>query len=624
MNKNFALALGELGTSFRPVGRYTLSKHETTTDWKLYQTTIFLSGRASAISIRFDFYGKGKFWIDDVEILIDGRDISKARERIRRTFPAERDTEFKNGSDINFPPLCEQLTDNLELLGKLWGFLKYHHPQVGAGKYNWDYELFRILPTYLKAENIEQRDNILLEWIAKYGRIRRCRKCGENSNYAYINPDLSWIDNSNMSDELKIHILHIYSNRHQGNQFYIEQYSQGSPFFKNEEQYSNMAFFPDAGFRLLSLFRYWNMIQYFFPYKYITDKSWDDVLIEYIPKFISAQNDLEYELAALQLISEVNDSHANLTSTILFWSRGTHHAPFRIQFVEQKWIVTDYYNPELKEVYGPEIGDIITQINSRDIETIVDSLKKYYPASNEAARISNISFDLLRSNKSFMNIQYFSEGVSKQEKLTLYPMDSLNMYRLSKVNRNEKSYKFLNENIGYITLASIKYEDIQAIKETFMNTKGIIVDIRNYPAVDVVPGFDSWFNSQTTIWAKHTKGNVNNPGEFSFFPRFWTIPKAVDDETYQGKLVVIVNEMTQSLAEHTAMAFRAGDNTTIIGSRTAGALGSMVTMALPGGLLTGFTGGWRLLSGRYTNTARGNNTRYLDRANNNRYKRRKR
>ncbi|MGF1586724.1 MAG: hypothetical protein ACFCUM_15465, partial [Bacteroidales bacterium] len=27
------------------------------------------------------------------------------------------------------------LITNLELLGKIWGFLKYHHPEVGKGKY---------------------------------------------------------------------------------------------------------------------------------------------------------------------------------------------------------------------------------------------------------------------------------------------------------------------------------------------------------------------------------------------------------------------------------------------------------------------------------------------------------
>ena len=59
------------------------------------------------------------------------------------------DKEFDSGSKINFPALSEKTIEDLELLGKIWGFLKYHHPVIAKGNYNWDYELFRILPIYL-------------------------------------------------------------------------------------------------------------------------------------------------------------------------------------------------------------------------------------------------------------------------------------------------------------------------------------------------------------------------------------------------------------------------------------------------------------------------------------------
>jgi len=61
-------------------------------------------------------------------------------------------------------------------------------------------------------------------------------------------------------------------------------------------------------------------------------------------------------------------------------------------------------------------------------------------------------------------------------------------------------------------------------------------------------------------------------------------------KVYQGKLIVLINELSQSQAEYTAMAFRAGDNTTIIGSTTAGADGNISTILLPGGLRTMISG----------------------------------
>ena len=38
------------------------------------------------------------------------------------------DTTFDHGSNIVFPTLTSQLIDNLDLLGHVWGFLKYHLP----------------------------------------------------------------------------------------------------------------------------------------------------------------------------------------------------------------------------------------------------------------------------------------------------------------------------------------------------------------------------------------------------------------------------------------------------------------------------------------------------------------
>src|SRR5690606_5274248 len=96
-----------------------------------------------------------------------------------------------------------------------------------------------------------------------------------------------------------------------------------------------------------------------------------------------------------------------------------------------------------------------------------------------------------------------------------------------------------------------------------------------------------YFVSTTTPFVKFTFGNINNPGEFNYSDTV-EIPKPT--ETYKGKLIVLVNEFTQSQAEYTAMAFRAGDNTTIIGSTTAGADGDMSSIVLPGGLKTSISG----------------------------------
>jgi len=559
-----------------------------TKDWKKYTITLPYPEGAEEIFVAGILVGKGKAWFDDFVLTIDGESVQTLKEADKPVFKASLDTAFNYGSGIEFPELTDELIANLELLGRIWGFLKYHHPEVGKGNYNWDYELFRMLPEFLAAADIFSRDRIFNNWIEKYGKIAECDQCQETSPDAFLKPDLSWIDNSNMDPELKAKLKYIYQHRHQGKHYYIRLIRNvRNPGFSNENPYSEMKY-PDEGFRLLALYRYWNMIQYFFPYKHLTDKDWSRTLMEYIPEFIHAKNELEYELAAIQIIGDIKDTHGNIWrgNNRINEKRGDFYPPFHVRFIEEKWVVTDYYNPELKQTAGLEIGDIITHINEIPLDHIVDSLRDYYPASNNAARMRDIGADILRSNGSEVNIRYTSVGLSKRKDLILYERDSLKIFRWYRRD-SSLCYKWLDGNIGYITLQSIKAEDVPVIKETFKDARGIIIDIRNYPSTFVVFSLGSYFVSTSTPFVKFTKGNVDNPGEFTFTP---PIELSNSSVSYEGKLIMIVNELSQSQAEYTAMAFRAGINTTIIGSTTAGADGNVSTIMLPGGLRTMISG----------------------------------
>ena len=563
-----------------------------TTDWTAYEIILPLSPeQTDQIVLGALLVGNGKMWLDNLTVTIDGKTLDDPTLEVleREQLPADLDKEFNDGSTIEISDLSEQVISNLELLGKLWGAIKYYHPEVAKGNYNWDYELFRLLPDYLKVKNIKERDELLVSWMTKYGKLEKCKTCEPTPKEAFLKPDLSWIKQFNASQELQKALQNLYDNRNQGEHYYVGlEPNVGNPRFTNEKTYDNMPY-PDDGYRLLAVYKYWNMIEYFFPNKHLTDKTWELVLKEYIPKFLEAKNELEYELVAIQLIGEVQDSHANL------WgggdkfneAQGGNFAPFKVRFIEGQLVVVDYYNPELAEVAQLKIGDVITHINGETIDSLINRLRSYYPASNEAARLRDIAEDALRSLNPYVSISYQTEGETKQIDVVLYPKGKLNRYRWYKVDEQQKSFKLLNDNIGYVTLANIKAEDMPEIKRAFKDTKGIIVDIRNYPSAFAVFDLGGWFVDKATPFVKFTKVDINNPGAFIFTP-VYEIPK--DEEQYKGKLIVLVNEYSQSQAEYTAMAFRAGKNTTIVGSTTAGADGNVSSFYLPGGLSTMISG----------------------------------
>lgn len=556
-----------------------------TTDWQEYNITLDYTEEADNIFVAGILVGKGKVWFDDFVLSIDGESIQNLKED-KELFKAQLDHEFDDGSLIAINDLSVKKIENLELLGKVWGFLKYHHPEIGKGNYNWDYELFRHLAAYLELEEDKERDQFIINWIDSLGKVKQHTECEAVAKDAFLKPELEWIDQQSAS--LKEKLMSIYTNRHQAKHYYVNVSSEiKNPKFQYENSYSKMPY-PDDGFRLLAVYRYWNMIQYFFPYKHLTDKDWSLVLKEYIPKFLNAKDELAYEFAALELIGEIKDTHGNLwrgADRIKEW-KGDNFSPVHLRFIENQLVVTDFYNPELKEETDLEIGDVITTINGKSITQIIEEKSKYYPASNQPTRLRDLTADLLRSNKNEISLSYTRKNEKMHKQLKLYPYDSLNVYRWYRRNNN-KSYKLLDNNIGYVTLASIKDEDVPLIKEQFMQTKGIIIDIRNYPSTFVPFTLGSYFMSESRPFVKFTKGSTVNPGEFRFGDEL-----IIDHEekAYKGKLIVIVNEITQSSAEYTAMAFRAGDNTTVIGSTTAGADGNVSTIYLPGGLRTLISG----------------------------------
>ena len=504
-----------------------------TKEWEKYSTELDYPDKAYDIFVGGIVTGKGEAWFDDFHLTIDGVDIHDLKEVEIPLGKIDLDREFDKGSGITFPPISSNLIESL-------------------------------------------------------GDIPIVKVPAASNENAFIKPDFRWITKDVKDKRLKEKLEYVHKNRNQAENCYIKMDPNiGNPLFTNENNYQQMPY-PDAGFRLLALYRYWNIIQYFFPNKHLIGQDWNLVLKHYIPQFLNAKNELEYEIAFLKIIGDIHDTHANLwggNNKIEEW-RGGYFAPFQTKFIENKLVVTSYFNPELKEVSGPEIGDIITKIDGVDVEEIVGANLKYYPASNKAAKLRDISLNMLRSQKNEADVTYVNGGKVKSYRQKLYLRNQLNYYHLYK-NNQDKCYRILENNIGYITLMNIKSEDIPVIKDIFKNAKGIIIDIRNYPSTFVPFLLGSYFLSAQTPFVKFSGGSVNNPGEFSLSK---SVEIPYSKEPYKGKVIVIVNEITQSQAEYTAMALRAGMNTTIIGSTTAGADGNVSAIPLPGGMRTMISG----------------------------------
>ena len=558
-----------------------------TTGWKKYEITLDLKPEiAQQIVVGALLVGKGKVWVDNLEITIDGKTLSNAD--LKKMLPADTDHEFDKGSKIDTIVLNEKKINDLETLGLVWGFLKYYHPNIAKGDYNWDYELFRMLPKYLKGKDNKERDAVLSDWIESLGKFEPGDTKEIKEDNVSIEPDINWIEHSDFSDKLKDELVKVQNAKRTSDNYYIGlQPGVGNPDFKHENTYADMKY-PDAGFRLLSLFSYWNKIQYYYPYKNLIKEDWKDVLKEFIPIFINASNETEYTLATLQLIASIHDTHANIWNNdeALNKFRGIYYSAVELTFVENKPVVTGYYNDQTGKASGLIPGDEIVTINHKPVEEIIKGQLKYTPASNYPTQLREISTNLLRSNDSAINIEYKRNNKIISLNLKTYPADELNLYK--RYGSTDTCFKIIDKDIAYLYPGTFKNAYLANITNPLKNTKGLIIDMRCYPKEFMVFTFGKYLMPKSTPFVKFSIGSITTPGLFEIGD-----PINVGEENqgfYTGKVVILVNETTQSQAEYTTMAFRADPNVTVIGSTTAGADGNVSPFYLVGGIRTMISG----------------------------------
>lgn len=570
-------------------------KIQGTRDWALYSVKLPLPAEGKKISIGSLLMGTGKVWADDLELLIDGQDISRAKIKPLKTYKAQLDKEFDKGSKIASIPLDARHINDLAVLGNVWGYLKYYHPAVNKGEYNWDYELFRVLPKIIECKNDNERNEILLAWIDQLGPTDVGTQKQSNTDDVKLTPDLKWLEDVNvLGEQLSKRLTGLQWLKRDGDAYYVRVAPAGNPEFKNEKPYSigekayNVKRYPDAGLRLLALYRYWNIIQYYFPYKHLIEEDWKKVLPEFIPVFVNAANALEYGKAALSLIERVHDTHANIygSSPALEEFRGVYYAPLQVTFIENKAVITRYLADADERLTGLKKGDIITAVNGVSVEELIKARLPLTPASNYSTKLRNIANDLLRGSDSIMTLTYHREQTTGTTKV--------NCYSAKKVYANFKikdtCFKYVTPEIGYIYMGTIKKDYIADVMPGFLKTKGIIIDLRCYPSASVIPLLGAYLMPKETPFVNFTFCSIVNSGTFTYKTNNFTYVGKKNSDYYKGQVVILVNEQTQSAAEYAAMAYRVAPRTTVVGSTTAGADGNVSWFYLPGGIQTCISG----------------------------------
>ena len=457
----------------------------------------------------------------------------------------------------------------LHLTAKVWGFLKYYHPKVNEGTLNWDNQLTEIIKKLDAAKTNQDLSKLYLEWIESLGEVQPCAKCAPSINKKYFdkNHNLAWLKNETFSPQLVEKLLYIEQNRSQ-NQHYASL-DGANTLFDHEPVYQGSQW-NDENIRLITLFKYWNVIEYFYPYKYVMDQNWDEVLQEMIPGFQQVKSEEEYHVLLHELTVKLCDSHCFFVTDQVRAFAGSKYIAAMFKIINDKAVITEFYNDSLAKLDDLQRGDAVLKVDDVPVLEKFHQKEKYINGSNEAVKKLRFSFRwIFNGNTDSVKITFERAGEIKTKTIRRYDRSAFKSQEAP-----VKKWKVLTGNIGYVNLEEdvVMPEDLPTMMNELNNTKAIIFDLRNYPPFiwDELAGY---LNKEKKVCARYIQPDLTYPGRFIWFNAD-SIGRT-NRYPYKGKVVILMDEGTQSRGESFVMALQTVEGAITVGRHTSGADGNI-------------------------------------------------
>lgn len=489
------------------------------------------------------------------------------------------------------------LIADLALLARVWGFLKYFSPVISEKNIDWDHVLVPQITKMLQHPGSDIRtvvrvllDTVAAPSVADGGRAGE-KRLRAASKIEKVNVDHGWIDAAaklSHEDKARLHAL-ADGYRSFKNKYVDPPGASGrpSPVF-NEKSYSQEPL-PEQSYRLLALFRYWNIIEYYLPAKYQLQTPWHTTLTEMVPAFADADEYRDYARALIRLNAAIKDGHTivptwNLFSELVLSGRKTW-LPFQLGVVGDT-VFVNKLDSAFAIKSGLQRGDIIRSLNGVAVNVYLDSLKAMMSETRDEMKAYYLS-----SANLFRHIPVRGDSLSVAYTNAAGPQAVTVPYGRQEVAAVMKALavpkapaapapamKMLEGDILYIDPSKWTGRLADTTRRLLGQAKFLIIECRTYPNFDFINFTHFLFKRKTTCirWNQGTDypGLLNNSPYYRF----------KDHSLYfKGKVVALVSEASISRPEMLTMIIQGREeNRVLIGRRTGGADGDITAIPMVG------------------------------------------
>ena len=488
------------------------------------------------------------------------------------------------------PPQIEAYAN----IGRVWGFLKYYHPAVGSGSLNWDQTLIEAFEKSQGLPPQQMSQQAVAHLLSVAGPVDDCQSCFDDVDEKGISTvDWQWMEPSPFLTEGQIIALRRIRDQRDlsdsTHQAYLSLWRIVSRRFVMDSAYEDVSHFT-AWHRLLTLYHYWNVIEYFFPYRPTANPNWAQVLRDFVPRFWAAEGERALQYAMWELVNQINDGHGAGGSPYLSeHGYGKYWLPFWARLSKDgRVFITELRNDSLGQACGLKVGDEILQVNGRDIQALLAEKRPYEAASNATTKdiyclwlvlkdtLSTARLSLARADSTFDLIvpRFTASELETNEYPAWYWADAQRRVLVAHAPRIRSS------------------EEARAFLRKSKQAEAVILDVRMGN-----PGYEARHLMIRRMLPKNSPIVVAASPRYPY-PGHWEKPLPQYTYGRQARawrdkpLVLLAGEYNISRDEWTIMYFQTSPQAYTIGRPTGGALSYLARIELPGQFSAAFTLGY--------------------------------
>jgi len=469
--------------------------------------------------------------------------------------------------------LSTDQVEDLYRLAQVWSTAKNYHS--GTCRQDWDAQLLDSIPAVLAAGDAAGFNEELAILLGGLGANEvRDQPLIETPQWLAQARYTGWLQDPRFNDSNRAWLVTVINEFRPRSNCHVGLGEVGQPSFIQDDGYFEFPR-PDAPMRLLALFRYWNIIDTYFPYKNLISESWHQILMEFIPRVYAADDRVTYQKVMREMTARIQDSHAFFSSPYfdaLGWQR---YLPFVLKTVEGKLVI---YKHEDSSLLGAEV----LRINGRPVSELVEDYALLVSASNPSTTTREIDGFLNRGEgEARLRVR---KNDAELTITTSYELTS----QTSLLDGKQAFYSMDQQecSIGYVDMGRLSRQQVPGMMAEFNRKDALIFDLRNYPNSTLWTLVNYLFETPIQI-ATFAVPEILSPGQFKVSAG--TIGSFNGNSIYEGRVLILMNEETQSQAEYTVMGLERHPGAVKIGSQTSAADGNISEIRLPGNIRTFIT-----------------------------------